>query len=399
MSKRKPTKGLSANGSDGCERLVIVCDWLPPEFGAVGQYMLQRAESAARSGGDVTLIGLGRGETSLADLVMGSGRLRVLRVKAGVTPKHSLIRRGLWALGRNLHLLAEVAKAQKGPDNVEILVTGSPPFLSQMLVLANFAWRRPLTYRITDFYPETALASGHAPFLRRFLPVFQWVRRRVPTIEILGEDQGRRLIEGGVPASHLRLARDTTPIEIHPDTPAAERPYAPDDLVLLYSGNLGVAHDLTTFCEGYRRHIQDGSNRVRLWVNGLGVRVGELEAYCRRHDLPLAITPPVALSRLPGVLKAADAHLVLLGADYWGYVLPSKIYACLMAGQPILYVGPEESDVALLLGEAPGKGHAHALPGDPDRCFEALEALAARHAGRDDRDEDASRQAAARARC
>src|SRR3954471_5166860 len=37
---------------------VILCDWLPPDFGAVGQYTLARARERARMGQRVVLIGL-----------------------------------------------------------------------------------------------------------------------------------------------------------------------------------------------------------------------------------------------------------------------------------------------------------------------------------------------------
>jgi hypothetical protein len=361
-------------------RQVIVCDWLPPEFGAVGQYMLQRAERLALAGGDVTLIGLTRGAENRSDTQVGAGRLRTVRISAPATPKQSLVRRATWALGVNLRLLAEAHRAQRGSGPVDILVTGSPPFLSQILILANLAWKRRLTYRITDFYPETALAAGRARFLAPALPLFRWVRRRASLIEIIGEDQGRRLSASGFPAERLHLHRDSSPVAISPGAHPAPRPFGDDAVVLLYSGNLGVAHDITTFCEAYRRHVREGSNRVRLWVNGTGVRVAELKAYCETHDLPLHLTGPARLDQLPGLLLAADAHLVLLGEAFWGYVLPSKIYACLESRRPILYVGPAESDIALLLESQDGHGHAQARPGDVDACYGALEDFAKRGA-------------------
>lgn len=359
-------------------RLIIVCDWIPPEFGAVGQYMLQRAERAAANGAEVVLIGLTRTTPSETETPIGAGRLTVRRIAAKATPKQSLARRAIWAVSVNLRLLGEVSRAQAALPGASILVTGSPPFLSQMLILANFVWKRPLTYRITDFYPETALASGRAGFLRPLLPVFRWVRRHAPRIEIIGEDQGRRLRMSGVPSDRLSLLRDSSPVQFTPDIAPAPRPFGRDERILLYSGNLGVAHHAAAFCEAYRRHIQDGTNRVRLWVNGSGVRVAELAAFCERHGLPLHLTGPSALADLPGVLRAADAHLVLLGAPYWGYVLPSKIYACLESDRPVLYMGPAESDVALLLRERADGGHAHVGPDDVDACFQALEAISRR---------------------
>jgi hypothetical protein len=365
------------NSDEG--RLIIVCDWLPPDFGAVGQYMLQRAREEARRGRDVTLIGLSASIGGASCEAVGEGELRTVRLLARQPAKHRLLQRVLWTLATNLKLIAAVGKAQSGRRPAEIVVTGSPPFLSQALILTNTLWRRPLTYRITDFYPETAIASGHMRAMRHLLPLFMWMRGRADRIEVLGEDQRRRLSEGGVASEKLDLVRDASPIAIGRDTAEAPRPFGPRDVVLLYSGNLGVAHDIDTFCEGYRRHIQEGANRIRLWGNGTGSRIEALKDFCARHDLPLHLSGPVPLDELPGVLRATDAHLVLLGQAFWGYVLPSKIYACLEAGQPVLYVGPRESDIALLLTQSPHPDHQHVAPGDPAACFQALEALAARH--------------------
>ena len=38
--------------------LVYICDWLPPDFGAVGQYSLMFATELAEQGQHVALVGL-----------------------------------------------------------------------------------------------------------------------------------------------------------------------------------------------------------------------------------------------------------------------------------------------------------------------------------------------------
>ena len=47
---------VTVKSEDG--RIVIIADWLPPDFGAVGQYMLLRARALAARGHEVTLVGL-----------------------------------------------------------------------------------------------------------------------------------------------------------------------------------------------------------------------------------------------------------------------------------------------------------------------------------------------------
>jgi hypothetical protein len=44
--------------------LVYICDWLPPDFGAVGQYAVLFARQWASDGGAVTLVGLTSGPSN-----------------------------------------------------------------------------------------------------------------------------------------------------------------------------------------------------------------------------------------------------------------------------------------------------------------------------------------------
>lgn len=353
---------------------IIVCDWIPPAFGAVGQYMDQRARAAAAAGGRATLIGLG--ETPSTET---RGELTIVRLAAPPVDKQApVLMRGLWSLSTSLRLLGAARRAcREGPrEACEIVVTGSPPFLAYLFILYNrLVWRRTLVYRITDFYPETLFAAGHFPWLRPISGLFHRLRRAATRIEALGEDQRRRLAEGGVPADRVVVVRDASPIVDWSRRAPVARPFPSDKVILLYSGNLGVAHDIDTICQAYERHVREGSDRVRLWLNGVGGRVETLRAFCAARGLPLHHSPPAALEDLPEVLRACDGHLVLLGAPFWGYVLPSKIYACLELDQPIFYVGPTQSDVHLLSQGRQG-GYFQTEPGDVDGCAAALEAFA-----------------------
>lgn len=355
--------------------LIIVCDWLPPAFGAVGQYEMARAENFARSGRSVLLIGLG--ETSSEETrTIGPGKLTVQRLAASPPDKASFAKRVVWALRQNIALMAAVARGARQGSS-EIRVTGSPPFLSyQVLIWRMLNPRHQISYRVTDFYPETAFAAGRANALKPVTPFVHALRRSADRIEALSECQRRRLIESGVPNDRIAVVRDASPVAFGTELTPALRPFRPDEVALLYSGNLGVAHDWRTFAEAYRRHVHEGANRVRLWLNAGGVNAPALHSYCEHHDLPVHASAPVPLDALASVLIAADAHLILLGDPFWGYVFPSKSYACLDSGRPCLFVGPAESDVHALLGG--DNRHDSIRQGDVEGALKALDRLAAR---------------------
>lgn len=329
--------------------LIIACDWIPPEFGAVGQYQLARAREVAARGRRVTLIGFGRASETTAEEA-----LTIQRIARRSANKGNLISRGLWALSANAALLRATATAARGLAECEIKVTGSPPFFSYCIIAwARLKRGRRVTYRITDFYPETVIASGKARWLAIVAPIFHALRKRADRIEALSECQRRRLAEGGVDPAKVEVVRDDSPVSFSADTQPAERPFGPEHVVLLYSGNLGVAHDWRTFAEAYEHHVRHGPNRVRLWLNATGTGVAGFLDFCRERSLPVHHSAPAPIEALPGILRAADAHLVLLGDAFWGYVIPSKIYGCIASGRPCLYFGPTESDIHALIESDP----------------------------------------------
>jgi len=358
--------------------LVFLCDWLPPEFGAVGQYALQYARRRASEGENVVLIGLTTGESSVEVEAVSKGKLRVLRFHTPMYNRASLRERAWWTLKTNLSLvyraLPEMRKCR------ELIFTGSPPFLVHVVAPLNLLLRRKLTYRITDFFPECLIAElSRTPwYLKALHRLTLFWRRRVDVIEVLGEDQRRRLREAGIPSGKIALRRDTSPVAVTKDTKLLQRPEAlAGRKILLYSGNFGVAHDHETFLAGYRRHHREGSAKVGFWLNATGARAEALERALSGESLPFHRTKPVPLEHLASLLATPDAHLITLRDPFVGYVLPSKVYGCIDSGRPILYIGSADSDVHLLCsGKTTPGWYERTATGDSDGVFRVLEKLA-----------------------
>jgi hypothetical protein len=391
-------------------RLLYICDWLPPDFGAVGQYSLGFARQRAAAGEDVVLAGLSskadsieveqltNGERCNQDAPLAthgpfrasghspsatSGRLTIVRFKAPVYDRSNLRQRAIWTLRLNLSLLWRLRKHLLWAD--EVLFTGSPPFLLHFLAPLNLLLRKRLVYRITDFHPECLMAGmDRVPLaLRALYGLTVFWRRTIGRFEVLGLDQRRRLREIGIRAERIALKRDPSPVTIPPETVPLARPaelsaYA----VLLYSGNFGVAHDHETFIEGYRLHHRQGTGRVALWLNATGAKADLVEGLLREARLPVHRSRPVPLDELARLLIAPDAHLITLRDPFVGYVMPSKVYGCIEAGCDILYVGSTDSDVHYLCGERLPATAYHQVPtGRPELVAAALEAIADRALG------------------
>ena len=360
--------------------LFYVVDWLPPDFGAVGQYGLMFARAYARTGRRVFLIGLSSADSKNCVENDGTGILEIRRLKAEAYDKSHRVNRLLWTIKTNWRLMMAVATDRES-RGAELLFTGSPPFMLAFAVALKLLKGMRLIYRITDFYPEVLIADlGRGSFVLSAIRLAtQLLRRCVNVIEVLGEDQRRRLLADGIRADRIVLKRDISPVPVTGSEMPAPRPTGFNGrLMLLYSGNYGVAHDVDTVVDGLVANNRAGDERFALWLNAAGGGADKAEHRLRELNVPVARTKPVPLDALPALLAAADVHLITLRPAFVGYVLPSKVYACIASGKPILFVGPEESDVHLLCTKARGLTYERVAPGDVAGFCAALARLANR---------------------
>jgi hypothetical protein len=376
---RSPQNSLSNSFSTVDETpLFYVVDWLPPDFGAVGQYAVIFAREIAQSGRKVSLIGLTSGARETArEMSARGGVLEVTRLPAKHYNKSAPIKRLIWSLGNNLQLMWEVIRDPRS-RGAEMMFSGSPPFMLFFAVFVKLIRGVRLNYHITDFYPEVIIAArGRRTLPLALLEQVTWfLRRRVDAFLVLGEDQRRLLLAGGIAHERIMLKRYGSPILITGREKPAPRPMELNARkVLLYSGNYGVAHEIDTVVKGLIQHHREGSGSFGLWLNAMGSGVESIISPLHAAGIPFARSEPVALGQLPGLLAAADAHLITLRPGFSGLVVPSKVYGCLHSGRPILFVGPTSSDVHLLCMQAKGTVYERVEPGDIAAFAAALERL------------------------
>ena len=283
-------------------------------------------------------------------------------------------------LGRMFSYLSfYVAAFAKGlglrrPDVVVSMTT--PPLISILgacLKLLrgsrHFIWEQ-------DLYPEIAVdlkylkAGGFTHRVTGMLA--DLVRRHADGIIVLGPCMQDRLIARGVPkgkiyiAEHWASSSAITPMK---------RPGNPEELVILYSGNLGLAHDLETI-EGAMLNLRSDP-RFRFLFSGTGGRRAELAAFCQTRQIHnVEFRPFVARDKLSEGLSAGDIGLVTQREESCGAVVPSKVYGILAAGRPLLFIGPQTATPALLIGRY-GCGW-HVACGDVRAATELLLRLARR---------------------
>jgi glycosyltransferase involved in cell wall biosynthesis len=147
-----------------------------------------------------------------------------------------------------------------------------------------------------------------------------------------------------------------------------------DKFVLLYSGNLGFAHEFDTFLQGVAQAARFVPS-LRLIFIGRGSRLEQVRERVRelRIEAIVRFSDLLPAQRLPESFGIAHLAIVTLQPGFEGLVVPSKLQGYMARGVPVFYIGPD-SDIDRFVTRSMG-GECYRC-GDVDGVAAALVKLA-----------------------
>ncbi len=258
------------------------------------------------------------------------------------------------------------------PDTVLTLTT--PPLLPLVGTLSKLLRHSRHIIWEMDVYPDVAVALGtfkpRGVLDRLVGALADFSRRRADAIIALGPCMRDRLIARGIPPEKIHVAENWADgSQIRPVPRVFD-----GCLRILYSGNLGLAHDIDTIAQAMRCLSQD--SRFRFTFAGGGPRRKALEQFCGENSLAnVAFEPYKDPGLLSEHLGSCDIGLVTQNPATLGAVVPSKAYAIMAAGRPVLYIGPPEATPAINIRRF--QCGWQIAPGDVEGLVSLLQLLAA----------------------
>jgi glycosyltransferase involved in cell wall biosynthesis len=317
-------------------RVLLLNQYYHPDVAATAQLAADLGESLARRGHRVTAVASAR-------FYAGPGRLPLVDDHRGVR----ILRVPATALAPVL--------AVERPDVVVALST--PPLVAALGLAARWLRGARLVFWVMDVYPEVALELGALPrdgaAARLLARASRLVLDRADAVVALDEAMRERLVASGADPRKVAVIDnwcDGDAIRPAPIGGNALRAQLGWDgaFTVSYSGNMGHGHDLATVA---RAMELTAAEDLRWLFIGDGPRRAELERAARPLGQKAAFLPYRPRDELPVSLTAAHASLVSLEPQLAGLLVPSKLYALLAAGVPVLYVGPSEGRVATVVRE------------------------------------------------
>ena len=244
-----------------------------------------------------------------------------------------------------------------------IIAQTNPAPLIPTLALLCAMLRLRFVIIAQDIYPEVMVADGllprDGPVTRLLESTFAWAYRRAYRVVALGPRMAERILAKGVEPERVREISNWATGDVR-QIARAENPLIKDwrlgdKFVLLYSGNLGIAHDFETFIRAFALARVDVP-KLHLVIVGGGSRIVQASKLVESLLIAEAVTfePFVASEQLSLSLGVAHIALVTLLPGFDGLVVPSKLLGHMARAIPTIYIGPADSDVDVLLHRSGG---------------------------------------------
>lgn len=352
--------------------VVFINQYYPPDVAPTGVLVRRVAEEMVALGHEVTVIcgtsGYGGANQSGEMPSQGRNEVAVHRMKATRFGRSHVAGKVLDYL--SFYVLSGVCLMRMRKPDVVISLT-TPPYLSVLGRLGSFLRGAKHSHWVMDLYPDVLDAHGafKRPFrghsLLRVLAKLGWGGQRNIGVLTLGPDMRERTakyVPPSVPQTWIPLwgtaEENAEPAIEEVDNLRKTRGWQPGQLVLMYSGNMGLGHRFPEFLEASAIVPED----VKIVFFGRGKRRTEIEAFQAKHPRKVELHDYVRSDDLAAHLRSADVHLVSLEPSWDGTMVPSKLQGIFAAGRPVIFVGSGTSSTGRWIVES-GAGWVIA-PGD-----------------------------------
>ncbi len=348
-------------------RILLINQFYPPDVAPTGKYLHDLARVLVQRGHHVKVICSRRsydgGKTFPASESLEG--VEISRLPATGFGRRGFI--GKLADYATFYFpLMAVLLRERRPDLILCLTT--PPYVGLLGKVAAKWHGCRHAHWIMDLYPDVMFAHGFSRGGLGFkclqkLTRFQ-MRGANPVFAlgpIMAENVARYCEKSGVNIADKETVHSVplwSDSELAPWPEAksnplrAERGWAAEDTVLLYSGNMGLGHRFGEFLEAAKRLGPTGPR----WVfSGGGKRKAEIEAFAKLNpDTRISFLDYVPRAMLQAHLGSADVHLASLDASWQGFMVPSKLQGSFASGRPVLYVGGDQCETARWIQESGG---------------------------------------------
>ncbi len=320
----------------------LICEWLANQGGYAVEVFTVRPSYPQSS----ITPGYANGERDRAT----ENGVQVRRMPTTPVQAGSVLKRVGPEIRFMLDLLAARASGALKPARVVISICPSILTVTGALSLKQRGGRHVAIVHDIPSGLGAALGLGAGALLIQVLKrVEAWTLNRVDHVVVLSAEMGAVLQGLGVRTPMTIMPPQVDTDEIRP----APRPVSDAPFTLMYSGNLGRKQGLDQLLD-MAVVLKGLAPEIRILIRGEGASKAALEERVRAETLTnVVFAPLVDKSEISRSLSEGDIHLVPQLPGGSEFSVPSKAYAIMAAGRPLVTTAEPGSPMAEL-AEASG---------------------------------------------
>lgn len=364
-------------------RLVLICQYYPPEVGAAANRVAAFARLWRQAGHDVEVVtGLPNHPDGRIKPGYRPGRrtedgVPVVRCRLLPAPAGSFVKR---TVGQVTFMVTALAAALRRCRRPDAIVVSTPGFFS---IFTGFAlravWRRPVVLDVRDLWPGFARSYGVIGATWALVPfewLERWAYRHADLVLTVSDGLVGQIVEAGADRARVRLIPNGADLDLfeRADTAVIDlrgQIGVPDKPLVGYLGNHGRVHGLDTLVEAAGQARDDGLHFVMV---GDGPAKEAAIDHARRLGIDnISWLDAVGRDQVPAVLTQLDlcvstvADLPALGA-----AIPAKLFDYFLARRPVVAsaVGEQRDRIEAMGGVVCHPGDAEGLAAAIRETFE-----------------------------
>lgn len=320
--------------------------------------------------------------------VSQNGNISVLRVKTGnITSNPNYIRKGLALLKLQSQLIRAIKKFYSSIE-FDLILYSTPPIQYNRVIKTLKSGSNAKTYLLLkDIFPQNAIDLG---LFARWNPLYHYFKRKERQTYLLSDFIGcmspanvnylkahypylkGKSIE--VSPNSLKLTPEISAESQKQTRQTIRERYniLPDDIWLVYGGNLGISQGVSFLLE-ILKHFAN-HEKVKFLIAGEGTWFPVIENFLVNQSCPnTKLIKKVPTVEFKQILLASDIGLIFLNPKFTIPNFPSRLTSYLEAGLPVIACTDSATDVGEIVENA-GCGYK-ILSGDLAGFSEAVNSM------------------------
>lgn len=249
-------------------------------------------------------------------------------------------------------------------DGSLLMIVSNPPFLPLIGYFLKIFKRRKYIWLVNDVYPDIAVTLNYLKkggiIERLWHMINSLIFKKASAVIVLSDTMYDTLMKKfqsieSADQRSIYVIHNWVDEQFIKPIPKKESLFAiqnnlTDKFVVLYSGNMGISHDLETIIYA-AAHLQD--KNIDFIFIGDGAKRQSLVDLVRQLNISnVKFFPYQSRDYLPHSLTCSDVSIVTLEKNIDGLSMPSKLYSILATGRPVLALVESNSEVAKIIQNA-----------------------------------------------